>query len=159
LIVENCELFFYGKSLLGQENILNDLKELARRDRLEHDIHFMGESEEIWDILKRADVLLVPSTRPEPFGKVVLEGFSSGTLVIASNMGGPAEIIVDRENGLLHEIGNFVSLAEKIEYAIENKGQFKSMLEAAQLKSEQISRDNGPSQYIEIWEKNFMSKK
>jgi glycosyltransferase involved in cell wall biosynthesis len=48
-----------------------------------------------------ADVVAVPSTRPEPFGLVAIEAMSSGRAVIAAGHGGLAEIVVDGETGAL----------------------------------------------------------
>ena len=44
---------------------------------------------------------IVPSTWPEPFGQVAVEAMAAGKPVIASNVGGLREIIVDGETGLL----------------------------------------------------------
>jgi len=61
-----------------------------------------------------ADVVVVPSTRPEPFGLVAIEGMAAGCTVIAANHGGVAEIVVDGETGTLFEPGSFESLAAAI---------------------------------------------
>lgn len=47
------------------------------------------------------DMLVLPSREPEPFGLVVLEAMASGRPVIATAQGGPLEIVVDGETGLL----------------------------------------------------------
>jgi glycosyltransferase involved in cell wall biosynthesis len=61
-----------------------------------------------------ADVVVVPSTRPEPFGLVAIEGMAAGCAVIAANHGGVAEIVVDGETGTLVEPGSIKSLAAAI---------------------------------------------
>jgi len=60
------------------------------------------------------DLLIVPS-RKEGFGYSILEAFVKGVPVIGYNTGGIAEIIKDRENGLLFYRYNSLALAEKIE--------------------------------------------
>ena len=62
----------------------------VHRDR----IHFTGwlSPEELADWYQRADILAVPSWY-EPFGMVVLEGMLYGLPIVASNIGGPAEIL------------------------------------------------------------------
>ena len=65
-------------------------------------IHFTGwltpsQLEHWYEI---ADVLVVPS-RYEPFGMVVLEGMLHGLPIVASDIGGPAEILRDARTGLL----------------------------------------------------------
>jgi glycosyltransferase involved in cell wall biosynthesis len=49
---------------------------------------------------RRADVLVVPS-RYEPFGMVILEGMLHGLPIVASAVGGPAEILDDEHTELL----------------------------------------------------------
>jgi len=41
------------------------------------------------------------STIPEPFGMVVVEGMAAGLPVIATDIGGPTEVIHDGTDGLL----------------------------------------------------------
>ena len=48
-----------------------------------------------------ADVVAVPSRKPEPFGRVAIEAMSFGRPVMASAMGGIKEIVVDRSTGWL----------------------------------------------------------
>ncbi len=48
-----------------------------------------------------ADVVVVPSTLPEPFGRVAIEGMAYECAVIATNHGGLREIVVDRKTGAL----------------------------------------------------------
>jgi glycosyltransferase involved in cell wall biosynthesis len=47
------------------------------------------------------DVIVHTSTAPEPFGRVIVEGMLAGRPVVATNIGGPSEIIADRETGIL----------------------------------------------------------
>ena len=52
-------------------------------------------------VMAALDVLVLASTRPEPFGMVVIEAMASGTPVIATAHGGPLESVVPHETGLL----------------------------------------------------------
>jgi glycosyltransferase involved in cell wall biosynthesis len=67
---------------------------------LEQSVSFVGQRDDIPDILCALDVLLVPSWE-EPFGLVMVEAMAVGTPVVASSRGGPAEVIRDGENGRL----------------------------------------------------------
>ena len=62
-------------------------------------VTFLGEREDIPEILAALDLSLVPSW-DEPFGRVVGEALAAGT-VVATSVGGPQEIISDGFNGLL----------------------------------------------------------
>jgi glycosyltransferase involved in cell wall biosynthesis len=69
---------------------------------------------EIPALLKKFDVLVLPSVWPEPFSRSVLEGMISGLVVVATRTGGTPEIIVDGENGLLFTPNDPDELAKKL---------------------------------------------
>lgn len=52
---------------------------------------YEGEVADITGALRECDALLVPTTRPEPFGIVALEAWAAGRRIIASDEGGLAE--------------------------------------------------------------------
>jgi len=83
--------------------------------RFRSQIHFTGwlSPGELEDWYCSADILVVPSWY-EPFGMVVLEGMIHGLAVAASDVGGPAEIIRDRETGLLFPPRDAAALARAI---------------------------------------------
>lgn len=62
-------------------------------------VRLVGEVADIAPHLASADVLVLPSDEPEPFGLVVIEAFSLGRPVIASRAGGPVEIVQDGVTG------------------------------------------------------------
>lgn len=79
-------------------------------------VSFVGfQSKEIViDYLKRCTALIFPSTWYEGFPVTIAEAFSTGTPVIASDLGAMSEIFVDKVNGLLFESGNEKDLILKI---------------------------------------------
>ena len=76
------------------------------------------------------DIFVAPS-RYESFGLIYIEAMSYGKPVIGCNVGGVPEIIEDNKNGLLANVGNAQSLAEKLLYLINNPEQRQQMAEAA----------------------------
>lgn len=79
-------------------------------------IRFHGrfESPALPDVLKEIDVLVVPSVWYENTPFVILEALASGTPVIASDLGGLAELVEEGVNGFLFEVNNPEDLREKI---------------------------------------------
>jgi glycosyltransferase involved in cell wall biosynthesis len=61
-----------------------------------------------------ADVAVVPSTQPEPFGLVAVEAMAAARSVIAANHGGLSEIVIDGVTGSLVLPGSTESLAAAI---------------------------------------------
>ena len=88
---------------------------LARRRELglERTVAVLGHRDDVPAVLAGLDVLVCPSDH-EPFGMIVLEALAAGTPVIASDSGGPAEILEDGRSGLLFRTGS----AEALEQAV-----------------------------------------
>jgi glycosyltransferase involved in cell wall biosynthesis len=61
------------------------------------------------------DMLLFPTLRWEGLPMTIIEAMAQGLTVIASNIGGPSDIIEDRENGVLVPPNDPIALAEAIE--------------------------------------------
>ena len=59
-------------------------------------------------------MLVHSSVIPEPFGQVVLEGMAAGIPVIATDAGGPAELITNGRDGILTQPGDAHELAEAL---------------------------------------------
>jgi len=78
--------------------------EIARRaaaPALEGRVRLLGMRGDVPDILALSTIVLHASTKPEPFGRTFLEGMALGKAVIASNEGGPLDVIEDGVDGLL----------------------------------------------------------
>ena len=63
---------------------------------------------------KVADIIISSSIEPEAFGRVAVEAQSMRKPIIASNIGGSLETIINNKTGLLFESGNSQSLTNKI---------------------------------------------
>ena len=71
-----------------------------------------------------SEVYVLPS-RYETFPMTILEAYACSKPVIASNVGGLKDLVIDGETGLLFEIGigDYIQLAEKLLYLLENPGE------------------------------------
>ena len=66
------------------------------------------------------DVVLLPSIYTEVFGLTLLEALSVGRPVIASRCGGPEDIVVDGQNGVLVPANDPIALAAAIQYFLDS---------------------------------------
>jgi glycosyltransferase involved in cell wall biosynthesis len=97
----NCRFLIIGGSQPGYEQFGAELERLARRLQIADRVQFLGFQEEAQHIIAALDALVLPATRPEGLGGVLLEAMAVGVPVIATRLGGPAEIIEDHVSGLL----------------------------------------------------------
>jgi L-malate glycosyltransferase len=100
---------------------LKTLQRMVTDLELEADVRFLGQREDIGEILVALDAVLVPSWE-EPFGLIVAEAMTMGTPPIATSVGGPAEIIEDGRTGLLVPPRDPQALAAAADRLLENEG-------------------------------------
>ena len=74
-------------------------------------MEFRGFRPDMGSELERVDAMIHASVIPEPFGQVVIEGMAAGLAVVASDAGGPAEVITHEVDGLLYPPGDVAALA------------------------------------------------
>lgn len=100
-----------GSALFGEDEYERQLRELASDLGIEERVEFRGFRIEVFEELSEVDALVHASIIPEPFGQVILEGMAAGLPVLAVRAGGPAEILVEGETGLLYPPGDVGALA------------------------------------------------
>ncbi len=109
----NVELLIIGD---GDRNYIDKLKSYVKKQALNHYITFLKFTNELQEIRKQSDVILVCSKK-EAFGRVTAEAMMTGKLVIGSNSGGTPELIgANEERGYLYPFSSSEQLADKIEY-------------------------------------------
>jgi N-acetyl-alpha-D-glucosaminyl L-malate synthase BshA len=113
---------------LGPER--NAMKELARELGLESRVHFIGNNENIIDLMNVADVFLLPS-ESESFGLAALEAMSCGVPVIASRVGGLPELIDSGLNSYLCEKGDTRAMAQAAIELLSDARHYDTIARAA----------------------------
>ncbi len=90
------------------------LERLVEQYNLTNDFRFIGKCEYMPAAYMLADIVISSSIEPEAFGRVSVEAQSMKKPIIASNIGGSNETIIDNKTGILFESGNAESLSKKI---------------------------------------------
>ena len=98
----------------------NKVKRVIDENNLGKNIIITGYRSDIPDLINSFDIMIHASTKPEPFGRVIIEGMSIEKPVIATDMGGAKEIVENGISGILVPPNEPDKLAAKIEYLLEH---------------------------------------
>lgn len=140
-----------------EPNYFNMIKRYIIDKNLTQKINFLGwiSNSEITNLLSENDFFVLPSNQ-ETLPVSILESFSVGTPVIATNVGGIPEMIEDGINGFLFEPDNLeqlVNILEKI-YAKENKINYNTLSRnALHTAHEKYSSEIAAGQHLEFYKK------
>jgi len=102
----------------GRDLYKKKLIRLIEQYRLTNQIKFINQCKDMALAYHVSDIVVSASIEPEAFGRVSVEAQSMEKLIIASNIGGSNETIVNEKTGLLFQSGDANSLSQKIIRAI-----------------------------------------
>ena len=102
----------------GRDLYKKKLIRLSEQYRLTNQIKFIDHCKDMALAYKVSDIVISASIEPEAFGRVAVEAQSMEKLIIASNIGGSNETIINEKTGLLFEAGDPNSLSKKIIQAV-----------------------------------------
>ena len=102
----------------GRDVYRKKLINLVHRHSLNSKIIFIDKCLKMPVAYKVSDIIVSPSLEPEAFGRVSVEAQSMNKIIIASNIGGSNETIIDDKTGFLFESGKPEQLSEKIIHAL-----------------------------------------
>jgi glycosyltransferase involved in cell wall biosynthesis len=122
LVQNHPQLHF---AIIGEGEERHHLETLTHDYSLRNNIHLLGGKPEAATLLPAFDIFILPSVK-EGLPYVILEAGLAGLPVVATRVGGIAEIIDHQQNGLLVTPANPNDLAEAIEQLIQNPAQRKT---------------------------------
>jgi glycosyltransferase involved in cell wall biosynthesis len=98
----------------GRDLYKKKLIRLTEQHRLVNQVKFIDHCKDMALAYKVSDIVVSASIEPEAFGRVAVEAQSMERPIIASNIGGSNETIIDEKTGFLFESNNAKSLSKKI---------------------------------------------
>jgi glycosyltransferase involved in cell wall biosynthesis len=130
LLVAGTAKFVSQETRYDNRTFVSGLHAMCADLGLHGAVRFLGEREDVPELLAALDVLLVPSWA-EPFGRVVIEGMAMGLPVIATSEGGPAEIIDDGLDGVLLPPRAPERWAHEVRRLLEDRERARGLAEVA----------------------------
>ena len=101
---------------------LKDLTELIDYLGLTGSVGLVGFQREVVPVLRSLDVVVHASTRPEPFGRTILEAMACGRAIVVASGGGAEELIENGRTALTHRAGDPAGLADALATLIRDPG-------------------------------------
>jgi N-acetyl-alpha-D-glucosaminyl L-malate synthase BshA len=107
----------------------------ARELGVYDDVRFLGKQDPVEEILSIADIFLMPSGS-ETFGLAALEAMACNVPVVASNVGGLPELVVDGETGFLCELDDIDAFTDRCRRLLTDAKLQRDMADAARARAE-----------------------
>ncbi|MCA1300838.1 glycosyltransferase family 4 protein [Stappia indica] len=122
------------------ERVSKEIAEFCHINKIENQVKMRGflDRSNLFMAIDEADVVVLPTIWPEPFGRVPLEAGTMRTPVVAFDGGAYRETIVDGHTGYLVDRGDYAALWRKIDQILED---------------EQLRSQIGSSAYLYVKEK------
>jgi len=98
----------------GRDLFKKKLIRLSEQYRMTKQVKFINHCKDMALAYKVSDIVISSSIEPEAFGRVAVEAQAMEKIIIASNIGGSNETVIDEKTGFLFESGDAKSLSEKI---------------------------------------------
>ncbi len=127
----DARLVLVGSETVGESGEERRLRQRSAELGVSDAVLFLGARQDVPGLLPGFDLLLVPS-HSETFGRVVLEGMAAGVPVVATDAGGPPEILDRGRAGVLVPPRDPEALASAV-IALLDDNEHRSSLSAAAL--------------------------
>ncbi|ABX05993.1 MAG TPA: glycosyltransferase family 4 protein [Herpetosiphon sp.] len=144
--------------LAGEGTQEANFRQLTANLAIEHAVKFLGPRGDIPEVLSQVDVL-VSTSRWEGFATVILEAMAARTPVIATDIGGNNEQIVDGENGRLVASENPSAVADAMIWMLEHPQATALMAQRGYEWGQQFTMERTAAQYGELYERLLREQK
>jgi glycosyltransferase involved in cell wall biosynthesis len=124
--------------IVGEGPLYSDLKDLIASRGLSERVFMTGYRNDIPNVLAASDILVLPSYR-EGTPRVITEAMASELPVVATNIAGIPEQVVDGETGYLIPTGDSEALAKRIKELLSEQQRREQMGRAGRDRAQQFS--------------------
>ncbi|HEY4428657.1 MAG TPA: glycosyltransferase family 4 protein [Solirubrobacteraceae bacterium] len=132
LLLIGSAKFVARATRFDNEAYVTGLRRLVATAGLEDRVSWLGEREDVPQLMRALDVLLLPSWE-EPFGRALVEAMALGVPVVSTNVGGPNEIVQHGREGLLVAPRQPAAWAEAIQRIADSPSLASEMGSAGRL--------------------------
>jgi glycosyltransferase involved in cell wall biosynthesis len=123
---------------LTDEGYREHCEGIIRRHGIADRVRFMGHRSDVAEILSAADIAVLPSLSGEAFPRAVIEAMAVGRPVVATDVGGTREAIVEGVTGFVVPPGDAEALADRIGRLAGSEAMRAAMGQAARRRAEEF---------------------
>lgn len=123
--------------IVGDGYLKTNLETVVEKLKIKENVVFTGLRNDVRNILAISDLCVIPSIR-EGFSITLLEAMSVGRPIVATDVGGNAEAVIDRESGIIVQPGDPVALANGIITVLKDKKMAEELGIKAQKRFEEF---------------------
>ena len=91
-------------------------------------IKFVGPTTNMPVVYSICDLVISSSIKPEAFGRIAIEAGAMGKIIVATNIGGSKETVINNKTGFLIEPNNAEQLAQKINQLLNIKDDLRQKI-------------------------------
>lgn len=139
-----------GLILVGDGALRTKVAQQVRERGLERAVEFKGAVDDVWPHLAQAHVAALPS-RNETFGIAALEAMAAGLPVVATDVGGLAEVVVDRVTGRLVPPSDPLGLAGALRWFYSNPDEAERMGRAGAERASRMTMRHMADRYFSLY--------
>ena len=119
----------------GRKKYSSELRKMIAHYNMTDRFLFIRNVKDIPAAMMVSDVVLSTTIEPEANGRIAIEGQAMGRVVVASNIGGSVETVIDGVTGRLYESTSAKALAEAIDWALHLSTDEREKIGAAGIKN------------------------
>ena len=142
---------------VGDGKLRGELEREVETRHLGDMVSFTGHRNDIPQILSLSDLSVLTSDR-EGFSNTIIESLAAGVPVVATDVGGNSEAIVDGECGLIIKPDDLTGLAKALKKVLADNTLRRKMSQAARMRAQHFSLENMLDEtrrlYLELLTKN-----
>ena len=141
----------------GSKSFVQNLYDKCKASNLYPNFRIVSWSDDMPASLMLADVIVMPSIEPEPFGRIAVEAQAMGRPIVAFNHGGAKETIIDGDTGWLAKDLSSQELANSILKSLKMNARERKKLsdQAISHVKKNFSKEKMCDQTLEIYNKLF----
>jgi glycosyltransferase involved in cell wall biosynthesis len=146
--LSSAVLILCGKPIFNNDDeYLALLHREVDRFGLAESVHFLGQRQDASEVIGALDICVLNS-KTEPFGLTLIEAMAMGTAVVATDCGGPSEIVRHGVDGEIVGVGDRDALISAIVRLGNDAGLRQAYAASA---SERVGREYSLERYIARW--------